>query len=419
MALEEGEMMVMAGGIVLLVILSLLSAGEEAIFSIIPAKIKDLQDHPDRRNDVIVRLLESPQVLKASFLIVKNLLYIGIILTLSYASEKLLPATRYDAGVFVLHLGAILAVIFLFRDLISRIFLSKKKFEFARHVAAFFHVIHRGLYPISNYLVKSTSLITSKLVKRRKITLDELSDALNLTSREIREDKNILKGIIKFGNIDAKEIMKSRIDVIAVDITIEFDELMKVIIDSGHTRIPIYEESFDNVRGILYIKDLLPYLNNQQVFEWQKLIRPPYFVPETKKINGLLKEFQDNKIHMAIVIDEYGGTYGIVTLEDILEEIVGEITDESDVDEAYYSKVNHNTFLFEGKTLLNDFYKILNISDDFFSEIKGDADTIAGIILELKGEIPRRNETIEYKNLTFKIESSDKRRIKKVKVIIN
>jgi CBS domain containing-hemolysin-like protein len=181
----------------------------------------------------------------------------------------------------------------------------------------------------------------------------------------------------------------------------------------------VYEESFDNVKGILYIKDLLPYLNNQSDFEWQKLIRPPYFVPETKKINGLLKEFQDNKIHMAIVIDEYGGTYGIVTLEDILEEIVGEITDESDVDEAYYQKVNHNIFLFEGKTLLNDFYKIINIPDDFFSEIKGDADTIAGIILELKGEIPRKNETIDYKNLTFRVESSDKRRIKKVKVIIN
>jgi gliding motility-associated protein GldE len=411
--------MVMAAGVALLVILSLLSAGEEAIFSIIPAKIKDLQDHPDRRNDVIVRLLESPQVLKASFLIVKNLLYIGIILTLSYASEKMLPFTHYDAGAFIIHLGFIIAVIFLFRDLLSRIFLSKKKFEFARFVASTFHLLHRGLYPISNYLVNSTSLITNKLVKRRKITLDELSDALNLTSREIREDKNILKGIIKFGNIDAKEIMKSRIDVFAADIHTEFDELMDIIIDSGHTRIPVYEESFDNVKGILYIKDLLPYLNDRKEFEWQKLIRPPYFVPETKKINGLLKEFQDNKIHMAIVIDEYGGTYGIVTLEDILEEIVGEITDESDVDETYYSKINHNTFLFEGKTLLNDFYKILNISDDFFSEIKGDADTIAGIILELRGEIPRKNETIEYKNLTFKIESSDKRRIKKVKVIIN
>ncbi|MFW5978992.1 MAG: transporter associated domain-containing protein, partial [Bacteroidia bacterium] len=220
-------------------------------------------------------------------------------------------------------------------------------------------------------------------------------------------------------NIDAKEIMKSRIDVIAVDINTEFNKLINIIIDSGHSRIPVYEETFDNVKGILYIKDLLPYMQKKEDFSWQSLLRPPYFVPETKKINGLLKEFQHNKIHLAIVIDEYGGTYGIVTLEDILEEIVGEITDESDTDEAYYSKIDNNTYIFEGKTLLNDFYKILNIPDDFFKDIKGDADTIAGVILELKGEIPKKNETIQYKNLTFEIESSDKRRIKKVKVVIN
>ncbi len=406
-------------GFLLLMMLALFSAGEEAIFSILPAKIKDLKEHPDKRNDVIVRLLEAPQVLKASILIIKNALYLGIIITMSYGAEKSLLIENYSAPLFIVHLVVLIAIIFLFKELVSKLFMLRHKFECARRMALPMNLLHQALYPLSNYLVNSTSLITKRLIKRQKITLDELSDALNLTSREIREDKNILKGIIKFGNIDAKEIMKSRIDVIAVDIHTEFDHLMQTIIDSGHTRIPVYEETFDNVKGILYIKDLLPYMINQQEFQWQKLIRPPYFVPETKKINGLLKEFQDNKIHMAIVIDEYGGTYGIVTLEDILEEIVGEITDESDVDETYYSKINHNTFLFEGKTLLNDFYKILNISDDFFREVKGDADTIAGIILELKGEIPRRNETIEYKNLTFKIESSDKRRIKKVKVIIN
>ncbi|MBS3806376.1 MAG: gliding motility-associated protein GldE [Bacteroidales bacterium] len=415
---DQGVVMVVIG-VFLLLLLALFSAGEEAIFSIIPAKIKDLKEHGDRRNDVIVRLLESPQVLKASILIVKNLMYLGILLCLSFGLEQVIVLQHYSAGAFILHLAGILVVIFLFKDLISKLFITHRKFEFARLMAFPVYLLHRMLFPISNYLVNSTSMITRRLIKRRKITLDELSDALNLTHKEIQEDKNILKGIIKFGNIDAKEIMKSRIDVIAVDIHTEFQELMSLIIDSGHTRIPVYEETFDNVRGILYIKDLLPYLNNNREFEWQKLIRPPYFVPETKKINGLLKEFQDNKIHMAIVIDEYGGTYGIVTLEDILEEIVGEITDESDVDEAYYQKTSHNTFLFEGKTLLNDFYKILNISDDFFSEIKGDADTIAGIILELKGEIPKKNETIQYKNLTFQVESSDKRRIKKVKVIIN
>jgi len=418
-ALGDQGVVTIAIGAFLLLLLALFSAAEEAMFSIIPAKVKDLKEHPDRRNDLLVRLLEVPQVLKASMLILKNAFYLGIFICLSLGLEQMIVLQHYSAKVFLLHLAGILVVIFLFKDLGSKIFISNRKFEFARFMAFPIYLIHRLLYPISNYLVNSTSMITKRLIRRRKITLDELSDALNLSHKEIKDDKNILKGIIKFGNIDAKEIMKSRIDVSAVEFDTPFEEVMNTIIDSGHTRIPVYQETFDNVKGILYIKDLLPYLVNHREFEWQKLIRPPYFVPETKKINGLLKEFQNNKIHMAIVIDEYGGTYGIVTLEDILEEIVGEITDESDIDEAYYQKLSNNTFLFEGKTLLNDFYKILNISDDFFSQIKGDADTIAGIILELKGEIPKKNETIQYKNLTFQVESSDKRRIKKVKVIIN
>ncbi len=401
-----------------LVLVSIVSGGEDAIFAIIPNKIKELKKHPDNKNTVLTKLLESPQILKASILILKNFLYVVIFICLSFALHSFIIIKQYTAGIFLLQLALIIAVIFIFRDLLVKVIVPHNHFQFARAMAAPFNIIHRMLYPLSNYLVNSTSVISKKLLKRRRLTLDELSDALNLSSNEIQEDKNILKGIIKFGNIDAKEIMKSRIDVVAVDINTEFEDLMDMIIDSGHTRIPVYEESFDNVRGILYIKDLLPYLSNKEEFEWQKLIRPPYFIPETKKINGLLKEFQDNKIHMAIVIDEYGGTYGIVTLEDILEEIVGEIADESDTDEMYYTKIDNNTFIFEGKTLLNDFYKILNLNDDFFKEIKGDADTIAGIILEMKGEIPRKNEVIQFKNLTFKVESSDKRRIKKVKVII-
>lgn len=401
-----------------LVLVSVVSGGEDAIFAIIPNKLKELKKYPDNRNNLLTKLLESPQVLKASILILKNILYVAIFICLSFTLHSFIIIKEYSAGIFLFQLALILAIIFLFRDLLVKIIVPHNHFQFARIMAPFFNIIHKIFYPLSNYLVNSTSVISKKLLKRRKLTLDELSDALNLSSNEIQEDKNILKGIIKFGNIDAKEIMKSRIDVVAVDITTEFEELMDIIIDSGHTRIPVYEESFDNVKGILYIKDILPYLNNKEEFEWQKLIRPPYFVPETKKINGLLKEFQDNKIHMAIVIDEYGGTYGVVTLEDILEEIVGEIADESDTDEMYYSKIDNNTFIFEGKTLLNDFYKILNLNDEFFKEVKGDADTIAGIILEMKGEIPRKNEVIRFKNLTFKIESSDKRRIKKVKVII-
>lgn len=401
-----------------LILLAIVSGGEDAIFAIMPNKINELKKYPDTRNTILSKLLESPQILKASILILKNILYVAIFICLSFALHSFVVIKEYSAVNFLLQLTLSIAFIFLFRDLLVKVIVPHNHFQFARIIAPPFNIIHKIFYPLSNYLVNSTSVISKKLLKRRRLTLDELSDALNLSSNEIQEDKNILKGIIKFGNIDAKEIMKSRIDVVAVDINTEFEELMNIIIESGHTRIPVYEDTFDNVKGILYIKDLLPYLNTTEEFEWQKLIRPPYFVPETKKINGLLKEFQDNKIHMAIVIDEYGGTYGVVTLEDILEEIVGEIADESDTDEIYYSKIDNNTFIFEGKTLLNDFYKILNLNDDFFKEIKGDADTIAGIILEIKGEIPRKNEVIKYKNLTFKIESSDKRRIKKLRVII-
>ena len=401
-----------------LLLLSFVSGGEDAIFAIIPNKLKELKKYPDTQNTLLVKLLESPQILKASILILKNILYIAIFICLSYTLHSFIIIEQYSVGIFLLQLAVILVLILLFRDVLVKVIVPHNHFQFGRIMASPFNIIHKLFYPLSNYLVNSTSVITKKLLKRRRLTIDELSDALNLSSNEIQEDKNILKGIIKFGNIDAKEIMKSRIDVVAVDISTEFKELMNIIIDSGHTRIPVYEDTFDNVKGILYIKDLLPYINNKEEFQWQKLIRPPYFIPETKKINGLLKDFQDNKIHMAIVIDEYGGTYGIVTLEDILEEIVGEIADESDTDEMFYSKIDNNTFIFEGKTLLNDFYKILNLNDEFFKEVKGDADTIAGIILEMKGEIPRKNEVIRFKNLTFKVESSDRRRIKKVKVII-
>lgn len=417
-AFDQNAIVMIFVSLLLLVILALVSGAEDAFFAIVPTKIRELKKDRDKKNNTLIKLLETPQSLKATIFIIKNVLFLAIIISLTYLIDNVLVIQEYDVTSFFIMMGGIVILIFLFKDIIPKSFVRKHKFDFARKMASPFYLFHRMFRPLSNFLVNSTTIITKKLLKRRKITIDELSDALNLTSEEIKEDENILRGIIKFGNITAKEIMKSRIDVFAVEINSEFDELMKIIIDSGHSRIPVYEESFDNVRGILYIKDLLPYIKNNENFRWQDLIRPTHFVPETKKINDLLKEFQYNKIHIAIVIDEYGGTYGIVTLEDILEEIVGEITDESDSDEMFYSKESNNTYVFEGKTLLNDFYKILNLSDDYFSDIKRDADTIAGIILEIKGEIPKKNEVIKYKDLTFKIESSDKRRIKKVKVII-
>lgn len=248
--------------------------------------------------------------------------------------------------------------------------------------------------------------------------MEDLSEALDLPSTKIIEDKEILKGIVRFGNIDVKEIMKARMDIFAINIDKKFTELLPDIISSGYSRIPVYVESFDTIKGILYIKDLLSHMHKPNTFRWQSLIRPPYFVPETKKINDLLEEFQTKKIHMAIVLDEYGGTHGLITLEDILEEIVGEITDEYDEEKITYKKLGEHTFLFEGKTQLNDFYKIIGSEIDIFNEVKGEADTLAGLILEIKGKIPAKDDVIKYRNFVFSVASADNRRIKEVKVKI-
>jgi len=248
--------------------------------------------------------------------------------------------------------------------------------------------------------------------------MDDLSDALELTSEEFNEDEKILKGIVNFGNINVSAIMCPRMDVTIIDIKSGFSKIVPLIISSGFSRIPVYSDSFDNVKGVLYAKDVLPYTNNPDNFKWQTLLRPPYFVPETKKINELLKEFQLKKIHMAVVIDEYGGTSGIVTLEDVLEEIVGEITDESDEDQLLYRKLDDRSFIFEGKILLNDFCKVFNADEDIFDYVRGEAETLAGLILELTGEIPKKDKVIKFGNFIFRIESVDRRRIKEIRVDI-
>jgi gliding motility-associated protein GldE len=274
--------------------------------------------------------------------------------------------------------------------------------------------------PINAILIQSTGFVNRKMQKHRKnISIDEISQALELTSdQELSEEKDILEGIVKFGNKNVSEIMKPRVDVVAIDIKTDFDEIINIINDSGYSRIPVYIESFDNVSGILYIKDILPHYHKTKAFKWQTLIRPPFYVPDTKKISSLLEEFQKAKIHMAIVVDEYGGTSGIVTLEDILEEIVGDITDEFDEEEKFFTRLNERTFLFDGKVLLGDFYRVTNTDDSLFNDVKGDADTLAGLILELKGEIPKINEEIKCKQFVFTIKQVDNRRIKEIQVTI-
>ena len=284
-------------------------------------------------------------------------------------------------------------------------------------------ILLRFFTPLSSLLVNSTNFIDRRLANRNQnFSMDELSQAIDIATDEdsTKEEKQILKGIVKFGDIEVKEIMKSRTDVTAVSVELDFRELLDLIMDSGYSRIPAFSESFDNITGILYIKDLLPYLGKGRDFRWQELLRPAFFVPENKKINDLLKEIQEKKIHMAVVVDEYGGTSGLVTLEDILEEIVGEISDEFDIEEeeSFYEKIDKNNFIFEGKTSLNDLCKVLEIEPDSFDKVKGDSDSLAGLILELEGKIPDKMENIQFGRFVFKILEADHRRIKSVRVSI-
>jgi gliding motility-associated protein GldE len=309
----------------------------------------------------------------------------------------------------------------LFGEIIPKVYASHFALSFARFMALPLQTLEKLFRPINAILIYSTGFVNRRLQKHKKnISMDEISQALELTSdKELSEEKDILEGIVKFGNKDVSEIMKPRVDVVSIDIKTGFKEVIEIINKSGYSRIPIYIDSFDNVSGILYIKDILPHSHKANSFKWQTLIRPPFYVPDTKNISSLLEEFQKAKVHLAIVVDEYGGTSGIVTLEDILEEIVGDITDEFDDEENFFSKVSENEYIFDAKVLLGDFYKVVNCDDTIFNDVKGDADTLAGLILELKGEIPLLREMINCKQFVFTIEEVDNRRIKQIKVKIN
>lgn len=403
-----------------LIISAMISGAETAYFGLKSEQLKEIEKLPDFRSRLIIKHIKNPKKFLATLTIANYFANICFIISMGIMLNWIFDFTKIPSFGFILQISIIAFMLILFGDVLPKFYAKNNANKYVRRTAILIIILDKLFHPFSLFMMNTTSIVGKKLASiKQNITIDDLSQALNLTSHQITDDENILKGIVKFGNIDAKEIMKSRVDVYAIELETQFKDLLAFIIDSGHSRIPVYSENFDNVKGILFIKDLLPHFEKDNDFKWQSLIRTPYFIPENKKINDLLQKFQANKNHMAIVIDEYGGTSGIVTLEDVLEEIVGEITDESDEDEIIYSQVNDNTYIFEGKTLINDFLKIVNIDDDLFDDVKGDADTIAGIILELTGEIPAENKRIDFKNLTFTIKSVDKRRIKQIKVAIN
>jgi putative hemolysin len=410
-------------GIIILIILllgsALMSASEVAYFSFSPEDLEKLKSNKSKKSQISLKLYNSPERLLSTVLVANNTINIAIVLLAAFLSSAMFVFSSELFG-FIINVIIITFLLLFFGEVMPKVYASRNHIEVALFMAYPLSALETIFGPVTSLLILSSSFVKRRTGTRRSnLSMNDLSDALELTSDDFNEDEKILKGIANFGSINVSAIMCPRIDVTTIDIKSGFDKIVPVIISSGYSRIPVYSGSFDSVKGILYAKDVLPYTNNPGSFKWQALLRPPYFVPETKKINDLLKEFQTKKIHMAVVIDEYGGTSGIVTLEDILEEIVGEISDESDDIQLLFRKIDEKTYIFEGKILLNDFCKVVDFEEELFEEVRGESETLAGLILELTGEIPQKDQIIKYGEFTFIIEAADKRRIKEIRVEIN
>ncbi|WP_233145512.1 gliding motility-associated protein GldE [Labilibacter marinus] len=401
--------------ILLLVFSALLSGSEVAFFSLSPADLQDIEEHDGRSSRIILKHLKAPEQLLATILIGNNFVNVGIVILSAFITKSLFVFNEGWIKLTV-ELVGITGLILFFGEILPKVYASRFSRRFAEAMAYPILVLKGIFKPLSAILVGTTGFVNRRVAKKTgSISLDDISHALELTGDEITEEKELLEGIVKFGNLNAAEVMTARVDVIDIEITSDYNKVLAVIIESGYSRIPIFENTPDNVKGVLYVKDLLSHLDETKDFKWQELMRTPYFIPETKMIDDLLEEFQQNKIHMSIVVDEYGGTSGIVTLEDILEEIVGEITDENDDDESFYVRQPDGSIIFEGKTLLNDFHKVTETDETEFEKVKGEAETLAGLMLEIKGEIPDKNEQIQYKKYCFTVVSVDSRRIRKLK----
>lgn len=407
----------------LLLVLSALMSGSEVAFFSINSKDKEFLKQEKRAScERILNLLVKPKQLLATILIANNFINVAIVLVSTYVVNGLFNSNEVSqTTAFLIQVVAVTFAILLFGEVIPKVYANKYKIAFASFMASVMSVLVRILNPFSKLLINSTSFIDKKIKKKSdSISVNELEHALDLTKESVDnpEEKKILEGIVKFGHTDVKQTMTPRVELLALDTSIDNSELLEAIVESRYSRIPIYEESLDKIEGILYSKDLLPYVDNFESVDWKTLLRKPKFVPENKKLDDLLAEFQEEKMHMAIVVDEYGGTSGLITLEDVLEEIVGDITDEFDDEDLVFSKLDDQNYVFEGKTPLIDMYRVLEIDGEEFEEEKGEADTIAGFCIEQAGKILLKNEKVIFKNYIFTIEASDKRRIKQVKITI-
>lgn len=405
--------------LLLLVLSALISGSEVAFFSLNPVQEKELEDSESSNDKLIQSLLYSPKKLLATILISNNFVNIAIVVLSSLIINRLsIMDTMSSLVVFLIQVVVVTFLILLFGEILPKVYATHNGLKLARFMAPFLVFAGKIFGWASWGLVRSTRFIDSSISKKNEsISVEELEEALEITQDKLhQEERRILKSIVKFGNTDAKQIMTARTQAKAFEYSLSFEELLIETEEIGFSRIPVFKESFDEIAGILYIKDLLPYINKKG-YRWQKLLHKPFFVPENKKIDDLLKEFQRKKVHLAIVVDEYGGTSGIVSLEDIMEEVVGEITDEFDDEDILYSKIDDGVFIFDGSTALIDIYRIIGIDGEVFEEAKGEADSLAGFILEQAGYIPVKNEKIRFHNFEFVIEAADKRRIKQIKLI--
>lgn len=408
--------------IVLLGLSAFASASEIAYFSLSPSDLSELSEERTEQDKAINMLRDDSERTLATILITNNFVNVTIIMLCNYIFTSLVYFGEKAYWLQFLIVTVLLTfLLLLFGEIIPKVYSREDPLSFCRRSVNGILFFRRLFWVFESILLRS-GFLASKVIKndQQMLSVDELEHALELTDKnDIKEEQKMLQGIVRFGDETVREVMTSRQDIVALNINSPFSDVLKSIVENNYSRIPVYQNNDDNIKGVLYIKDLLPHLAKPTSFKWQTLMRPPHFVPETKRLDDMMKDFKENKVHIAIVVDEFGGTSGLITLEDILEEIVGEINDEYDEEDTSYSKLNYNTYVFDGKTLLSDVTKILEVDDDYFSEIEGDADSLAGLLLEIKGDFPTMHERIEYRNFMFEILKVDGRRISKVKITIS
>ncbi len=413
--------MSLLGGLLLLCISAFVSSSETAFFSLTPRHIEELKKGEHRSDKTVLELLERPNILLATILITNNFVNIALTLLLAVFTSALFDFGAASPWVeFAIQTVIITFLLLLFGEITPKVFATLNPLSLTRFASSGLLFLRKIFYPFAWTLSHSTHVIEKRLDKKHhgNLSMDELSQAVELTEIATEEEKDILEGITKFGSNQVSDIMRPRMDIVDLDIKSSFKDVLDLIISTGYSRIPVYAGTSDKIKGILYSKDLIPYLDKPANFKWQSLIRPAYFVPESKHLDDLLSEFQSHKVHLAIVVDEYGGTAGLVTLEDIIEEIVGDISDEYDEVEKQYLQLPDGSYLFEGKILLNDFYKVLDIDEDTFAPISDEVETLAGLLLEIKGDFPKRDEQITHGKYMFEVVSMEKRRIQNIKLTI-